>query len=94
MTEEERKKYIKEVYELCGIDSVLIINHKGQLERLYCPFVVVAIRDIGDLKKGLKYGVIAVKLSPELIDVYIVKLKAYYHFNFRLLGRIEPNSFG
>jgi len=93
MTEEERRKYIKEVYELCGIDSVLVINQKVELERIYCPFVVVAIRDIGDLRKGLKYVVIAVKLSPELIDVYIVKFKAYYHFNFRLIGRIEPNTF-
>ena len=92
MTEEERRKYIKEVYELCGIDSILVISHKGQLERINCPFVVVAIRDIGELEKGLKYAVLAVKLSPELIDVYIVKLKAYYYFNFRLIGRLDPKA--
>ena len=92
MTEKERKKYIQEVYELCGTDSVLIISHKGQLERISCPFIVMPIRNVGELRKGLRYAVNAVKLSPELIDVYIVNLKAYYHFNFRLLGRIDPNT--
>lgn len=92
MTEGERRKYILEVYELCGTDSVLIISHKGQLERISCPFIVIPIRNVGELQKGLRYAVNAVKLSPELIDVYIVNLKAYYHFNFRLIGRTDPKA--
>ena len=86
MTDKQRKRYIQEVYELCGTDSVLIISHKGHLERISCPFTVIPIRDVGELQKGLKYAVNAVKLSPELVDVYIIRYKAYYHFNFRLLG--------
>lgn len=86
MTDKQRKRYIQEVYELCGTDSVLIISYKGHLERVSCPFTVIPIRDIGELQKGLKYAVNAVKLSPELVDVYIIRYKAYYHFNFRLLG--------
>jgi hypothetical protein len=92
MTENERKRYIEEVYELCGVDSVLIISVKGQLERVSCPFIVIPVRSFGELEKGLKYAVSAVKLSQELIDVYIIKNKAYYHFNFRLLDRIDPNT--
>ena len=49
-------------------------------------FDVIPIRDVGELYKGLKYAVSQVKLAPNLIDVYIIKDKAYYHFNFRLLG--------
>ncbi|MBW1613258.1 MAG: hypothetical protein JRJ57_04650 [Deltaproteobacteria bacterium] len=86
MTDKQRKRYIQEVYELCGTDSVLIISQKGDLERVSCPFVVIPIRNVGELQKGLKYAVNAVKLSPGLIDVYIIKYKAYYYFNFRLLG--------
>jgi hypothetical protein len=86
MTNNQRRKYIEEVYKLCGVDSVLVISHRGLLERISCPFIVISVRDIGELQKGLKYAVSQVKLSPQLIDVYIIKNKAYYHFNFRLLG--------
>ena len=86
MTDDQRKKYIREVYDLCGSDSILVISHKGQLERISCPFTVITVRDVGELYKGLKYAVSQVKLAPNLIDVYIIKDKAYYHFNFRLLG--------
>ncbi len=86
MTEDERIRYIQSVYELCGSDSILVISHKGRLERISCPFTVIPVRDVGVLIKGLKYAVSQVKLAPNLIDVYIIKDKAYYHFNFRLLG--------
>ncbi len=67
---------------MCGSDSVLVICHKGQLERISCPFDVIPIRNVGELYKGFKYAVNAVKLRPELVDVYIIKDKAYCHFNF------------
>ena len=86
MTDKERINYIQEVYRLCGSDSVLVICHNGQLERISCPFDVIPIRDVGELQEGFKYAVSQVKLAPNLIDVYIIKDKAYYHFNFRLLG--------
>ena len=86
MTDDDRIRYIQEVYKLCGSDSILVISHKGNIERLSCPFDVIPIRDVGELKKGLTYAVSQVKLAPNLIDVYIIKDKAYYHFNFRLLG--------
>lgn len=87
MTNEEKKKYIEEVFKVCKIDSILVINKTGQLQRLDCPFEVVVILDVGELYKGLKCLVSAVKLDLSLIDVYIIKNKAYYYFNFRVLGR-------
>ncbi len=86
MTNEQKKKYIKEIFKHCSIDSILIINHMGRLERLYCPFYVRVIVDVHPLKKGSVKSVKAVKMSIELIDVYIIESKAYYFFNFRILG--------
>jgi len=86
MTDEERIRYIQSVYELCGSDSILAIANRGNIERIPCPFTVIPVRDVGELQKGLKYAVSQVKLAPNLIDVFIIKNKAYYHFNFRLLG--------
>ena len=45
LTDEEKKKYIQEIFKHCGTDSILIINHIGHLERLYCPFYVRVIVD-------------------------------------------------
>jgi hypothetical protein len=87
MSDEEKKKYIEEVFKYCKTDSILVINKHGHLQRLDCPFSVVVISDVGELYKGLICLVNAVKLDLSLIDVYIIKNKAYYFFNFRILER-------
>jgi hypothetical protein len=87
MSDEEKKRYIEEVFRYCKIDSILVINKHGHLQRLECPFEVVVISNVGELYKGLICLVNAVKLDLTLIDVYIIKNKAYYFFNFRVLGR-------
>jgi hypothetical protein len=87
MSDEEKRKYIEEVFKYCKIDSILVINQSGQLQRLDCPFSVVVISDVGELYKGLICLVSAVKIDLTLIDVYIIRNKAYYFFNFRVLQR-------
>ena len=87
MSDEEKKKYIEEVFKYCKTDSILVINKHGHLQRLDCPFEVVVISNVGELYKGLICLVSAVKIDLSLIDVYIIRNKAYYFFNFRVLER-------
>ena len=87
MSDEEKKKYIEEIFKYCKTDSILVIGKTGQLQRLDCPFEVVVIQDVGELYKGLICLVNAVKIDLSLIDVYIIRNKAYYFFNFRVLQR-------
>ena len=87
MSVEEKRKYIDEIFRYCKIDSILVIGKSGQLQRLQCPFEVLVITDVGELTKGLICNVNAVKLDLSLIDVYIIRDKAYYYFNFSVLGR-------
>ena len=87
MTDNEKKKYIEEVFKYCKTDSILVMNKTGQLQRLQCPFEVMVIQDIGELYRGLICLVSAVKIDLSLIDVYIIKDKAYYFFNFSVLQR-------
>jgi hypothetical protein len=89
MSNEEKKKYIEEIFKYCKIDSILVIDKTGQLQRLDCPFEVLVIQDVGELTKGLICLVNAVKIDLSLIDVYIIRNKAYYFFNFSVLGRKE-----
>jgi hypothetical protein len=87
MSDEDKRKYIEEVFKYCKTDSILVINKTGDLQRLDCPFEVVVISDVGELYKGFICLVSAVKLDLSLIDVYIIRNKAYYFFNFRVLER-------
>ncbi len=87
MSDEDKRKYIEEVFKYCKIDSILVIDKTGQLQRFQCPFEVVVISDVGELTKGLICLVYAVKLDLSLVDVYIIQNKAYYFFNFRVLQR-------
>jgi len=87
MSDEEKKKYIEEIFKYCKIDSILVINKTGQLERVDCPFEVLVIQDVGELESGLICNVDAVKMALTLLDVYIIGNKAYYYFNFRVMGR-------
>ncbi len=88
MTDEDRRKYILELFEDIGQDSILIISHIGHLERLYCPFYVRVIADVHVLKKGSVRAVKAVKMSIQLIDIYVLDSGAYNHFNFIILGQV------
>jgi hypothetical protein len=92
MSNDEKKKYIEEIFKYCKTDSILVIKMNGHLSRLQCPFEVLVIQDVGELHKGLVCLVNAVKLDISLIDVYIIRNKAYYFFNFRVLERKQRNT--
>ena len=92
MTEEEKKKYISELFKELSPYSILIINHIGHLERLYCPFYVRVIADIHLLKKGSVKAVKAVKMSIELIDVYVIDSGAYYFYHFTIIGQNKDDK--
>ena len=85
----ERHRYIEEIFKYCTTDSILIINRISHLERLYCPFYVEVIVDISALKKGDIKAVNAVRMSIELMDVYIIESKAYKCYNFIILGKVN-----
>ena len=84
MTGNDRKKYIEEIFKVCKTDSILIINKWGMLERRLCPFLVIVVKEVPPLKEDDVVWVAAVRMSLELIDVYIVQNKAYNYYNFIL----------
>ena len=89
MTDIDKRKYIEEIFKYCKTDRILVFGKSGQLQRFQCPFEVVVISDV---YKGLICLVSAVKIDLTLIDVYIIRDKAYYFFNFRVLQRKIRNS--
>jgi hypothetical protein len=70
----------------------MVINESGELQRLNCPFLVVVKFKVGEFIKDELYWVSAVKMDDSLVDIYIIKSKAYFFYNFRIIGRTAPNS--
>jgi hypothetical protein len=82
----KNEKYIKELFELVGTDSILVIDKNGSLARLYCPFEVVVVGLLPNLKIGDIVWVEAINMTVTLKDVYIIHGKTYYVWNFRILS--------
>ena len=51
------------------------------------PFRGLSYSSVGELRKGLRCLVNAVKMELTLVDVYVIRNKAYYCFNFKVLQR-------
>lgn len=83
MTEQNRK-YILELFKIVSTNSVLVVNYKGKVKRLYCPFMVICKVDVPPLQKGNQYAVDAVKMTLKLQDVFIINGRAYFVWYFEI----------
>jgi hypothetical protein len=85
MTELNRE-YILELFKIVSTTSVLVIDNKGNLKRLHCPFKVVAIVELPpDIALGAFYMVDSLKMTLELKEVYIIRNKAYFIWYFKII---------
>lgn len=65
--------------------QLYVVDWKDALRLLNCPFKVVVKDDIGELVKGELVEVDEVKITTELITVFIVQNQAYYFWHFEIL---------
>lgn len=79
------ENYLRELLNWVSSDTLLVIDKKGALRRIYCPFKVVSLVDYADINKGEKVFVDAIKLTVEIREVYIIRGTAYYIVNFSII---------
>ena len=79
------KKILEEINKHCKPNSILIITNDGTLKRLYVPFKVVCIRAVITYQIGDVLIVNAVKVSVDLIMVYVIDGKALFYYYFKIL---------
>ncbi len=80
----DHKKYIRELFEVVSNQDILIVNKDNQLIRLNVPFTVLVVRQVPGLCTGDLGSVTAIRMDIKLLDIYIVKGKPYYYYNFVL----------
>jgi hypothetical protein len=79
------REYILELFKIVSTTSILVIDNKGNLKRLHCPFKVVAIVELPpDIALGAFYMVDAVKMTLELKEVFIIQGKGYFIWYFKI----------
>jgi len=89
----DKKKYIKELFEVVNTHDILIINKDNHLIRLNVPFTVLVVREVPGLYEGEIASVTGIRMDYRLIDIYIIHKNAYYYYNFVLFTiDIYPDS--
>ena len=79
------KKELAEVLKYSSPREIYVIKWNNILKRLFCPFEVQVVQDIGTLKKGQIVYVDEIKVTIELKTVFIIDTKAYYYYHFEIV---------
>mgnify|MGYP000610339101 CR=1 FL=1 len=81
MTEKELGEFLK----YSNSKELYIVDFENKLMLLKCPFMVVVLKDVDELKKEDIVVVDQVKVTYELITVYLIKDKAFFYFYFDIV---------
>lgn len=65
--------------------SIWVVSFENKLIEMKCPFVVLAIRNVGKISIGEMCIVTYLKLSTNLQVVYIVEDTPYFFTHFEIL---------
>lgn len=76
---------IAEINKYCTPNSILIVTKNKKLVRLFCPFYVIAITDIGNIKVNEIVKVEKVKITERLVLVYVIGGSNYLYNQFIIL---------
>ncbi len=82
---DDNKQLLAAINEHCSPDTLLILDKTGKLIRLYCPFKVMTIYSFSIYSANKVVEVLAVKVTPDLLMVYVVRQVAYPYYLFRII---------
>lgn len=79
------KRELAELLKYISPREIYVITHYGVLNRLFCPFRVTVLQEIGILKRGQIVLVQEIKITYELKTVYIINNDAYFYYHFDII---------
>ena len=78
-------KELTELLKYISPFEIYIVNRENELECLKCPFKVKVKYNIGVLVKDEIVLVNKVKITKDLISVYVIRNQSYYCYHFVLI---------
>ncbi len=79
------KRILAELLKHCSPKVLYVVTWNNLLKKLFCPFKVKVLNDIGDLKKGQLVDVDEIKVTEEFKTVFMINGKGYYYYHFDIL---------
>jgi hypothetical protein len=79
------KKEMAELLKYSSPREIYVITYNNILKRLFCPFRVKVLQDIGALKRGQIVLVNEVKVTLEIKTVFMINGQAYYYYHFDII---------
>lgn len=81
MSDKELVEFLKDI----SPTELLIVNSKGKLEVLVCPFKVILKEDVAFLKKYQIVYVTFIKVTRDIKMVFIIEEKPFFADHFSIL---------
>ncbi len=81
MNDKELAEFLKYISPF----EIYIVNRENELECLKCPFKVNVKYNIGVLVKDEIVLVDKVKITKDLISVYVIRNQSYYCYHFVII---------
>ena len=79
------KKDLSDQLKYSSPKELWVITWNNILKRIFCPFKVRVLQDVGLLKREQIVLVSEVKVTTELKTVYMINGLAYYYYHFDVL---------
>jgi hypothetical protein len=81
MNDKELAEFLKYISPF----EIYVVNRENELECLKCPFKVKVKYNIGVLVKDEIVLVDKVKITKDLISVYVIRNQSYYCYHFVII---------
>lgn len=79
------KKELAEVLKYTSPNIIYVVTWNNVLKKVFCPFKVMVLQDIGNLKIGDVVLVEVVKVDLSLKTIFMIDNQAYYYYNFHII---------
>lgn len=76
---------ITKLLKYSSCKQLYIVSWRGGLKILFCPFKVSVIHDIRYLKKGQVVLVEKIKVTKDIITVYLIENQYFFYYHFDIL---------
>lgn len=77
------KRLLKQI-SLTKSNELYVVDYRGCLMKLKCPFIVRANETVGNIQEGFKYEVLSVRISIRLETVYQINNSYYLYKSFEI----------
>jgi len=79
-----KKKNLMEQLKYSSSKCICVVTKENKLKQLFCPIKVTVLSSVGELIIGQVVWVEEIKVTVNLITVFVIKGKAYYYHQFNI----------